>query len=129
MAMEITEMVYEQRGPKKPGTLTPNRTPKAPAKEKGKLLSSMKKKFINGVEVMDTELRKNVPVKQVKKETQEFVSAMDDARKKMEREKAEKEKVKLSQPKMYGPVKAAIGPRLDRSPKETRKAKPGYIKE
>ena len=37
-------MVYEQRGPKKPGTLTPNSTPKAPAKEKGKLLSSMKKK-------------------------------------------------------------------------------------
>jgi hypothetical protein len=96
MAMEITEMVYEQRGPKKPGTLTPNRTPKAPAKEKGKLLSSMKKKFINGVEVMDTELRKNVPVSQVRKEDAEFGRAMEKARVRNERDKAEKEKIKAA---------------------------------
>jgi hypothetical protein len=116
MAMEITEMVYDQGGPKKPKKI------EKPAGPKGKLLSSMKKKFINGVEVMDTELRQNVPVKQVKKETQEFVNAMDGARKRMEREVAEKEKVKpaiggpklsgnnlapnLPQSKMYGPSKA-----------------------
>lgn len=88
MAMEITEMVYDQGGPKKPKKI------EKPAGPKGKLLSSMKKKFLNGVEVMDTELRQNVPVKQVKKETQEFVNAMDGARKRMEREVAEKEKVK-----------------------------------
>lgn len=82
MAMEITEMVYEQGGPKKPAT------------QKGKLLSSMKKKYVNGVEVMDTELRKNVPVSKVRKEDAEFVRAMDKARINNEKQKAEKERLK-----------------------------------
>jgi regulator of protease activity HflC (stomatin/prohibitin superfamily) len=77
--MEMTEMSYNQRGPKKPV-------------QKGKLISSMKKKYLNGVEVMDTELRKNVPVSQVRKEDAEFTKAMEHARVRNEREKAEKEK-------------------------------------
>lgn len=80
MALEITEMSYEQRGPKKPAT------------QKGKLLSSMKKKYLNGVEVMDTELRKNVPVSQVRKEDAEFGRAMEHARLRNERDMAEKER-------------------------------------
>jgi hypothetical protein len=94
MAMEITEMVYEQGGPKKPATITPNRTPKAPAKEKGKLLSSMKKKYVNGVEVMDTELRKK---------DAEFGRAM---------EKAQFDKaLKLAPSKIYGPKPTLKPPR------------------
>jgi hypothetical protein len=54
---------------------------------KGKL-ASMKKK----VKTMDTELRKNVPVSQVKKEDQDFVDAMEDARKKTAAEIAKKPK-------------------------------------
>ena len=80
MALEITEMSYEQRGPKKPAT------------QKGKLLSSMKKKYLNGVEVMDTELRKNVPVSQVRKEDAEFGRAMEKARVLSEKLNAENEK-------------------------------------
>jgi len=52
---------------------------------KGKL-ASMKKK----VKTMDTELRSNVPVKQVQKEDQDFVDAMEDARKKTAIEIAKK---------------------------------------
>ena len=83
MALEMTEMSYNQRGPKKPV-------------QKGKLISSMKKKYLNGVEVMDTELRKNVPVKQVQKETQDFVNAMEKSRKMTESQMASKDKSKLS---------------------------------
>jgi hypothetical protein len=78
MAFEEVTTMVEQVNPKKPKL------------QKGKLLSSMKKKFINGVEVMDTELRKNVPVKQVQKETQEFVNAMESSRKMTENEIANK---------------------------------------
>jgi len=49
-------------------------------------LASMKKK----VKTMDTELRSNVPVSQVKKEDQDFVDAMEDARKKTAIEIAKK---------------------------------------
>lgn len=55
-------------------------------KKKLSKLASMKKK----VAVMDTELRKNVPVDQVKKEDQDFVNAMEDARKKTAAEIAKK---------------------------------------
>jgi len=51
-------------------------------------LASMKKK----VKTMDTELRSNVPVSQVKKEDQDFVDAMEDARKKTAAEIAKKPK-------------------------------------
>ena len=49
-------------------------------------LAAMKKK----VKTMDTELRSNVPVSQVKKEDQDFVDAMEDARKKTAIEIAKK---------------------------------------
>ena len=49
-------------------------------KKKPSKLASMKKKFVKGVEVMDTELRSNVPVKQVQKEDREFVKYMEAAR-------------------------------------------------
>ena len=84
----------------------------------------MKKKFLNGVEVMDTELRENVPVKQVKRETQEFVNAMDGARKRMAREVAEKEKVKSAiggRPKLSGSNLAPKAP--FRSPAPSAPAK------
>jgi hypothetical protein len=42
------------------------------------------------VEVMDTELRTNVPVKQVQREDKEFINAMEDARKKTALEIAKK---------------------------------------
>ena len=68
-----------------------------PAKTKDKQgpkkpLASMKKKYVKGVEVMDTELRRNVPVKQVQKEDQDFVNAMEDARIKTAKEIAAKDK-------------------------------------
>lgn len=135
MALEITEMSYEQGGPKKSAPQDKGTPKKSAAPQKGKLLSSMKKKYLNGVEVMDTELRENVPVSQVKKEGAEFVRAMDKSRIMSEKLNAEKEKAttgprfRLEPSKSYGPVKAAGGPRLDFSPKEKRKAKPGYIKE
>jgi len=100
MALEIEEKVYAQGGPKAPGSITPNRTPKAPAKEKGKLLSSMKKKYVKGVEVMDTELRKNVPVSQVKKEDAEFVKAMVYAKRK-QMEEINKNKSETLKPKLF----------------------------
>ena len=142
MAVEITEMSYEQGGPKKSAPQDKG-TPKKSAPQKGKLLSSMKKKYLNGVEVMDTELRENVPVSQVRKEGAEFVRAMDKSRIMSERLKAEKEKAELNggdigqKYKSYekeikvlkAPLKAAISPRLDFSPKEKRKAKPGHINE
>jgi hypothetical protein len=56
------------------------------------MLQVMVKPKKKKVEVMDTELRTNVPVKQVKKETQSFVDAMEDARKKTEAEVAKKNK-------------------------------------
>lgn len=62
-------------------------------KKKSKL-SSMKKKYVKGVEVMDTELRKDVPVSQVKKEDAEFVKYMEDARVKTAKEIADREKAK-----------------------------------
>lgn len=49
-------------------------------KKKPSKLASMKKKYVKGVEVMDTELRSNVPVSQVKKEDKEFVKYMEAAR-------------------------------------------------
>ena len=48
---------------------------------KKKLGSMKKKKYVKGVEVMDTELRSNVPVKQVQKEDQDFINAMTTAKK------------------------------------------------
>lgn len=59
-------------------------------KKKPSKLASMKKKYVKGVEVMDTELRKNVPVSQVRKEDDAFVNAMEDARKKTAAEIAKK---------------------------------------
>ena len=59
-------------------------------KKPSKLASMKKKKYVNGVEVMDTELRSNVPVSQVRKEDQEFVNAMEYARKKTAAEIAKK---------------------------------------
>jgi hypothetical protein len=56
------------------------------------MLQAMIKPKKKKVEVMDTELRTNVPVKQVKKETQSFVDAMEDARKKTAAEIANKRK-------------------------------------
>ncbi len=56
------------------------------------MLQAMIKPKKKKVEVMDTELRTNVPVKQVKKETQDFVDAMEAARKKTEAEVARKNK-------------------------------------
>ena len=56
------------------------------------MLQAMIKPKKKKVEVMDTELRTNVPVKQVKKETQSFVDAMEYARKKTEAEVAKKNK-------------------------------------
>jgi hypothetical protein len=53
-------------------------------------LVSMKKKV-----TMDTELRNNVPVSQVKKEDQDFIDAMEDARKKTAAEIAKKPKVDI----------------------------------
>jgi len=53
-------------------------------------LASMKKKV-----TMDTELRSNVPVSQVKKEDQDFIDAMEDARKKTAAEIAKKPKVEV----------------------------------
>ena len=123
MALEITEMSYEQGGPKKSAPQDKG-TPKKSAPQKGKLLSSMKKKYLNGVEVMDTELRENVPVSQVRKEGAEFVRAMDKSRIMSEKLNAEKEKAKtaplkaaggprfrLESSKSYGPAKSAIGPK------------------
>jgi len=91
MALEMTEMSYEQGGPKKSAPQDKG-TPKKPSPQKGKLLSSMKKKYLNGVEVMDTELRKNVPVSQVRKEDAEFGRAMEKARVLSEKLNAENEK-------------------------------------
>ena len=54
-------------------------------------LASMKKK----VKTMDTELRSNVPVSQVKKEDQDFVDAMEDARKKTAAEIAKKKTIEI----------------------------------
>lgn len=59
------------------------------------MLQAMIKPKKKKVEVMDTELRTNVPVKQVKKETQSFVDAMEDARKKTEAEVANKSKTNI----------------------------------
>lgn len=56
------------------------------------MLQAMIKPKKKKVETMDTELRSNVPVKQVKKETQDFVNAMEDARKKTALEIANKAK-------------------------------------
>jgi len=49
-------------------------------KKKSGKLASMKKKYVKGVEVMDTELRSNVPVSKLKKEDKEFVKYMEAAR-------------------------------------------------
>jgi hypothetical protein len=49
-------------------------------KKKPNKLASMKKKYVKGVEVMDTELRSNVPVSKLKKEDKEFVKYMEAAR-------------------------------------------------
>ena len=92
MALEITEMSYEQGGPKKSAPQDKGTPKKSAAPQKGKLLSSMKKKYLNGVEVMDTELRKNVPVSQVRKEDAEFGRAMEKARVLSEKLNAENEK-------------------------------------
>lgn len=67
---------------------------KNPAKPKRKL-SSMKK-----VEVMDTELRRNVPVSQVKKEDAEFVKAMVYAKRK-QMEEINKNKSETLKPKLF----------------------------
>ena len=61
------------------------------------MLQVMVKPKKKKVEVMDTELRTNVPVKQVKKETQSFVDAMEDARKKTEAEVVNKSKTNIGQ--------------------------------
>ena len=61
-------------------------------KKKPGKLASMKKKYVKGVEVMDTELRKNVPVSQVRKEDDAFVKAMVDAKRKDMEELAKKNK-------------------------------------
>lgn len=78
-----------------------------PAKTKDKQgpkkpLASMKKKYVKGVEVMDTELRSNVPVKQVKKESQDFADAMEKARKMTALEIAAKDKPKIKVMKKLG---------------------------
>ena len=78
-----------------------------PAKTKDKQgpkkpLASMKKKYVKGVEVMDTELRSNVPVKQVKKESQDFADAMEKARKMTASEIAAKDKPKIKVMKKLG---------------------------
>lgn len=49
-------------------------------KKKSGKLASMKKKYVKGVEVMDTELRSNVPVSKARKEDKEFVKYMEAAR-------------------------------------------------
>jgi hypothetical protein len=67
---------------------------KNPGKPKKKL-SSMKK-----VEVMDTELRRNVPVSQVKKENDEFVKAMVYAKRK-QMEEINKNKSETLKPKLF----------------------------
>lgn len=67
---------------------------KNPGKPK-KLIASMKK-----VKTMDTELRKNVPVSQVKKEDQDFVDAMVYAKKKDLEEIKNKKPSLFSKPSM-----------------------------
>lgn len=62
---------------------------KNPGKPK-KLIASMKK-----VKTMDTELRRNVPVSQVKKEDQDFVNAMVYAKKK------DLEEIKNKKPSLF----------------------------
>ena len=62
-------------------------------KKKPSKLASMKKKYVKGVEVMDTELRSNVPVSQVRKEDDAFVKAMSDAKRKDMEELAKKNKM------------------------------------
>ena len=112
MALEITEMSYEQGGPKKPAPQDKG-TPKKPsAPQKGKLLSSMKKKYTKEVDTIEVDGNSYPLSRGVKKPKFSLEPELP-----------------LETSKPYGPVKAAIGPRLDRSPKETRKAKPGYIKE
>lgn len=96
MDVQLPAKTKDKQGPKKP-------------------LESMKKKYVKGVEVMDTELRSNVPVKQVKKETQDFVNAMEDARMKTAKEVANKPVIKKKELEnslkmapskmMYEPVK------------------------
>ena len=54
-----------------------------------------KLKTMKKVAVMDTELRKNVPVSQVKKEDQDFVDAMEDARKKTAAEISNKKTIEI----------------------------------
>lgn len=76
-----------------------------PAKKKNKQkpnkpLASMKKKYVNGVEVMDTELRTNVPVAQVEKENAEFVKAMVYAKRK-QMEEINKNKSETLKPKLF----------------------------
>jgi hypothetical protein len=66
---------------------------KNPGKPK-KLIASMKK-----VKTMDTELRRNVPVSQVKKADKDFVDAMVYAKKKDMEEVASKERV--NKPEIY----------------------------
>jgi len=62
-------------------------------KKKSGKLASMKKKYVKGVEVMDTELRSNVPVSQVRKEDAAFVKAMSDAKRMDMEELAKKNKM------------------------------------
>ena len=62
-------------------------------KKSGKLASMKKMKYVKGVEVMDTELRSNVPVSQVRKEYAAFVKAMSDAKRMDMEELAKKNKM------------------------------------
>ena len=59
-------------------------------KKKPSKLASMKKKYVKGVEVMDTELRSNVPVSKLKKDDKDFANAMQDAKNKTLAEAAKK---------------------------------------
>lgn len=61
---------------------------------KGKSLASMKKKYINGVEVMDTELRENVPVSKVLREARELSNIMEENDRKTKLEIAANQKIR-----------------------------------
>ena len=89
------EQITTEMDIQKPAKTKDKQGPKKP-------LGSMKKKYVKGVEVMDTELRSNVPVKQVQKEDQDFVNAMEDARIKTAKEIAAKDKPKIKVMKKLG---------------------------